>query len=86
MKVIFSQHALRRMVERGIRRSDVLRAIREPDKVEVSRIEENRFLAKKVYRNLRLGKDHLLMVICERVAGEIHIVTVVDTSKISKYI
>lgn len=86
MKVKFSKHALERMGERDIKQSDVEKFIVFPDKIEISKINKNRFLFKKVYYNKKYKKDHILMVICEKEAGTIRVITIIDTSKISKYI
>lgn len=86
MKVKFSSHALKRMGERDIKQSDVEKFIVLPDKIEISKINKNRFLFKKVYYNKKYKKDHILMVICEKEASIIRVITIIDTSKISKYI
>jgi len=84
-KIIFSDHALLRMEERFISRKMVLEAIKNPDKVEKSTQNLFRFLIKKIYFNSVLGKDHLLVLICEASAEKLEIITIIDTSKISKY-
>lgn len=86
MRFTFSSHALLRMRERGIRRSDVREAIENPDRHERSSRRSNRYLAKKVYLNRRLHRQHLLLVIYERERRSTRIVTVIDTSKIAKYL
>lgn len=86
MKVKFSKHALERMDERGIKQSDVEKFIVFPDKIEISSINKNRFLFKKVYFHKKYKKDHILMIICEKESGAIRVITIIDTSKISKYI
>lgn len=78
-------HALVRMKERGISQSDVENAYQFPDKVEYSSKEKARFLIKKIYFNKLLARDHLLVVVCEGNEKGVTIVTVIDTSKISKY-
>ena len=85
MQIIFSQHALERMRERGISKELVKKAIRLPDKTERSAINPSRFLIKKLYFNEKLQKDHLLLIISEIKQDLIKVVTIVDTSKISKY-
>lgn len=86
MKVKFSEHALKRMHERGIKQSDVEKFLVFPDKIEVSSIDKSRFLFKKVYYHKKYKKDHILMMICEKENGAIRVITIIDTSKISKYI
>ena len=60
-------------------------AIRFPDKIEVSRAKSNRSLIKKVYYHEIIKKDHLLMIIYEKGKDMVKVITVIDTSKISKY-
>lgn len=84
-KIIFSPHALERMQERKILSKLVKEAIKFPDKIETSSISPARFLVKKLYFNEKLKKDHLLLIIIERKKNLIEVVTVIDTSKISKY-
>lgn len=84
-KIIFSNHALTRMKERSISKGLVLDAIKKPNKIEKSSIFSGRILVKKIYFHKNFKKDHLLMIICEICPNEIKIITVVDTSKISKY-
>lgn len=86
MKIKFSSHALERMTERGIKKSDVETFIKSPDKIEISNINTNRFLFKKIYFNQKRKKDHILMLVCEKENGVLKIITIIDTSKISKYI
>jgi len=86
MKIRFSSHSLERIKERGIARKDIIGAIKFPDKIEISKVAKNRFLVKKVYYHQELKKDHLLMIICEKEKDILKIVTIIDTSKISKYL
>ena len=85
MKIRLSSHALERLRERGIERKVLNDAIQFPDKLEVSRAKSSRFLIKKVYYHEILKKDHLLIVICEKEKDTVTVITVIDTSKISKY-
>ena len=86
MKIKFSSHSLERIKEREITKEDVVRAIKFPDKIEISKAVKSRFLVKKVYYHQKLKRDHLLMLICEKERNVLEIVTVIDTSKISKYL
>lgn len=86
MQIRFSFHALERIKERSIKKSDVEKFIKFPDKIEISNINANRLLFKKIYFNQKHKKDHLLMLICEKENGILKIITIIDTSKISKYI
>jgi hypothetical protein len=85
-KIIFSNHARARMEERSIPKKIVIGAINDPDKIEKSARGGCRFLIKKIYFNKNAGKDHLLMIICEILNAKINVITVIDTSKISKYL
>jgi len=85
-EIKFLPHALKRMKERGIKQEDVEKFIRNPDKIEISKINRNRFLIKKIYYNKIYRKDHLIMIIGEREDNSFKIITIIDTSKISKYI
>lgn len=85
MKIAFTKHALTRINERGLAPSDVRRAVVSPDKLEVSKMVPSRFLAKKIYYNKESEKEHLLMVVLEKRASGVEIITIIDTSKISKY-
>lgn len=81
----FSSHALKRIKERFISRSIVINALRNPDRLEKSTKNLNRFLAKKIYFNKHFRKEHLLMIVYEE-NNIIKIVTIIDTSKINKYL
>lgn len=85
MEIIFSSHALRRMKERKLTAGFVANAINFPDKIEKSTKLSNRFIVKKIYFHRALKQDHLLLAICERGNGKVKVITVIDTSKISKY-
>ncbi len=84
-EIKFSLHALRRMEERKISRDLVRKAIEFPDKTEKSLIDPSRFLIYKLYFNEKLKREHLLLIICEVKQNLINIITIIDTSKISKY-
>jgi len=85
MKVVFTKHALGRLRERGISEKDAREFIKNPDKVERSSRFPKRFLIKKVYFNRKLKKDHLLLIILEKENLILRVITIIDTSKISKY-
>ncbi len=72
-------------MERGISDEHVRHAIEFPDKLGRSVVSPARFVVKKIYFNEMLAKKHLLMVIYEQSGSEISVVTIIDTSKISKY-
>ena len=60
-------------------------AINFPDKIDKSSQNNKRFLIKKIYYNEKLKADHLLMIVCEKEKRIIKVITIIDTSKISKY-
>jgi hypothetical protein len=84
-QIEFSSHALLRMEERGISRQFVRQALKRPDKLDVSRRDPSRILVKKLYFNKLLEKEHLLMIIAVKEKGRLRVITIIDTSKISKY-
>jgi len=85
MKVVFTDHALERLKERGISEKEVKSFIKNPDKTERSSKDPKRFLIKKIYFNQKLKRDHLLLIILEKENSILKIITIIDTSKISKY-
>jgi hypothetical protein len=85
MKIVFTKHALERMKERGVSEAEVKSFIRNPDKVEYSLKVPIRFLIKKIYLNWKLKRDHLLLIILEKENSILKVITIIDTSKISKY-
>ena len=86
MKLIFWGHARERMQERGITIKDVRLTLLHPDQLDVDKSDHHRLLAKRLYKNSRIGARQLLMVVYEVHGHAIEIVTVVSTSKIDKYI
>lgn len=86
MQVVFTDHAKRRMRERGLLQKEVINLVTHPDRVEPSRKDPRRFLVKRIYFNKVRKKDRLLMAVCEREDSVLVVVTVIDTSKIGKYI
>ena len=85
MKIVFTKHSLERAEERAISEKELKYAIHFPDKIDKSSQNNKRFLIKKIYYNEKLKAEHLLMIICEKEKGIIKIITIIDTSKISKY-
>lgn len=86
MQLVFSPHARVRMRERGVTERDVRETIEHPDRVERSTRRPNRLLAKRVYLNRKFGQPHLLLIIYERQRSISYVITVIDTSKIAKYL
>lgn len=85
MKIIFTEHAKRRIRERALSLRVVKAFIEKPDSVAPSRKDTRRFLIKKIYTHPTFKKIHLLMAICEEDGGTFTVVTIIDTSKIRKY-
>jgi hypothetical protein len=85
LKIVFTKHALERLKERGVSEKEAKEFIKNPDKVERSQKFPKRLLIKKIYFNQKLGKDHLLLIVPEKENSVLKIITVIDTSKISKY-
>jgi hypothetical protein len=86
VRIHLSPHAKVRMRERGVTASDVRRAITNPDRLEQSLQRLDRFLVKKVYMHRRTGHHHLLLIVYERRGIAVEVITVIDTSKIAKYL
>ncbi len=84
-RILFLPHALLRMEERGISKDEITDAIASPNKIESSKIDSQRFLIKKLYFNKVFQKEHLLLIIIENSQNIIKVITVIDTSKISKH-
>lgn len=86
MTVKFTEHARNRMKERGISEKIARATLLSPDKVEQSSTVSTRFLIKKIYFHADHRRDHLLILICEEERNATKVITIIDTSKISKYI
>ena len=86
MKIVFSAHAIGRLGEREISKDIAVNALKNPDKVELSKQDPKRILFKKVYYNEAFRKEHLLMLVCEKNNEILEVVTIIDTSKINKYL
>lgn len=80
MQTDFTQHALARMNERGIRRDEVLRTLAHPLRRVAA--DNDRFESQGYIE--RLDKRMLLRVICEH-GVVVTVVTVMATSKLEKY-
>ncbi|PIR83538.1 hypothetical protein COU18_02530 [Candidatus Kaiserbacteria bacterium CG10_big_fil_rev_8_21_14_0_10_51_14] len=85
MKIVFTDHAKRRLRERGLKEKRVREFVRSADSIEVSNKNPKRFLVKRRYFSDTFKKPRLLIVICEHERGVMVVVTVIDTSKIEKY-
>ena len=82
MEYAILPHARLRMKERAISMQDVNLAVQNPTAVAFDKI--GRTLIKKLY--VRDGKTRLLLLAGEEVRGILQIITVIDTSKVKKYL
>lgn len=53
--------------------------------MEASSVESDRFLIKKIYFNIQHKRDHPLIIVCEKEEVVLKVITIIDTSKISKH-
>ncbi len=83
MKYEFLPHARKRMAERSISRKLVIDALKFPTKISLNR--QGRQLVKKLYTSKR-SAQRLLLIAIEVKSDTTKIITVIDTSKISKYL
>lgn len=82
MKYILTAHAEFRMKERGISSSLLEDALRHP--TAIAKDPKGNILLKKTYR--KHGQLRLLLIVC-RMKGDIALViTIIDTSKVRKYL
>ena len=79
---ILTDHAKKRMAERSISEELITEALRNPTKI--GRGKQQRILIKKIYE--RGKKKRLLLLALEREAEKWCIITVIDTTKIQKYL
>lgn len=70
------------MKERAVSPNVVRDCLQNPDKVSYD--EKGRYLLKKRYN--KSGKQRLLMVAVERKGNMYIVITVIDTSKVKKYL
>lgn len=70
------------MRERDISEKVLKDALDNPSKVGYD--QKGRILIKKLYR--RNGKERLLLIVGEFVADILEIITIIDTSKVKKYL
>ena len=82
MRYRLTPHAEKRMRERAISLNVVRDCLQNPDKVSYD--EKGRYLLKKRYD--KSGKQRLLMIAVERKGGVQEVITVIDTSKVKKYL
>ncbi|MBI3420902.1 MAG: DUF4258 domain-containing protein [Candidatus Sungbacteria bacterium] len=85
MNIQFLNHALLRMAERNISRLLVEQAVERLDKVERSVKDIRRLLFKKKYTHDSAG-ERLLIVVAEKSGNTVVVVTIIDTSRIQRYL
>ena len=78
MKIVFSSHAAQRMQERSVSEEEIAVVIASPEKI--GRQGESYIVMKK------RENGHLLIVIYRELLDVIKIITVIDTSKVHKYL
>lgn len=84
MDFVLTEHAKKRLKERGISEKVVKEAIQNPTKIQRDSKNRNRTLFKKVYTNK--NKKRLFLIIGEIEKEKLKIITVIDTSKVEKYL
>ena len=82
MKYILTPHARRRMTERAIPEGIIEDALQKPTKVLYD--NKGRLLIKKAYT--KRGKERLLLIAAEIGTDTLEIITIIDTSKVKKYL
>ena len=82
MEYIIKPHALGRMRERAISEAFLRDALEYPTKIGYD--PRGRILIKKLY--MRDGKERLLLIAGEYIENAFVIITVIDTSKVKKYL
>jgi len=83
-QIRFTPHAEENLITRSIARSDVVQAIRFPERKEEGR--PPRKVASKQYFDELLKKEMLLRVITEENDECISVITLYKTSKFTKYL
>ncbi|MBU4298647.1 DUF4258 domain-containing protein [Patescibacteria group bacterium] len=79
---IIKPHAQKRMTERSIPEKLIKESLRNPTKILYD--TQNRLLIKKLYK--KHGKERLLLIVGEMINNKLEIITVIDTSKVQKYL
>jgi hypothetical protein len=82
MNYVLTTHAKRRLNERGISRRFLEEALRTPTKILYD--ENGRLMVKKLY--VKGNRERLLLIIGEVLGNKLKIITIIDTSKVRKYL
>lgn len=85
MKIVISPHARQRMRERKITELIVQVAVLQPDRVASDKTFSGRFVAKKIVSRPHRQSPYLLLVVYELRPKVVRVITVISTSKITKY-
>ena len=78
MQIQFTYHALERLQERKIAKKEIRKTISQPDKKATKNEVQ---IAMKLRKN-----RHLLIVVYTEVKSICKIITIIDTSKVQKYL
>ncbi len=70
------------MQERSVSERTVKDALDDPTKIGYD--AKGRMLIRKLYRKNR--KERLLLIVCEEIGRILEIITIIDTSKLKKYL
>ena len=82
MKYFLTKHAKERMAERLIPERIIASTITNPTSILYD--DNGRLLIKKLYR--KRNKERLLLIAGEITEDKLKVITVIDTSKINKYL
>jgi len=82
MRYVLKPHARKRMRERKIPQRIIEDALDSPTKTGYD--TRGRILFKKLYR--QNGRERLLLVVGEQVKDVMEVITIIDTSKVKKYL
>lgn len=70
------------MKERGISQKDIVKALENPTKIGYDK--DGKLLVKKVYE--KQNKERLLLIAAKILENKCDIITVIDSSKVKKYL
>lgn len=82
MKFVIKPHALEKMGRRSIPKWLVAEALSRPTKIMYDR--EGRLMFKKLYT--KNNEERLLLVVVEIIRRRLEVITVIETSKVRKYL
>ena len=82
MRYILTVHTQKRITERVIPKELIDDALQNPTKAIYN--AKRQLVIKKLYQ--KQGKERLLLIIGENIGDQLKIITVIDTSKIEKYL